>query len=121
MDKKVNATWTTYNKGNVGFHGRIYRAVLTGLEPNKRYFYKVGDQYLRMFSSAHSFHAPPNKGTHLDRIHFVAVGDMGTYAPMGHAVADTIYNHGVKDPFNFVFLNGDLAYAGMSSEKVGEI
>lgn len=74
-----------------------------------------------MFSAAHSFVAPPKKATHLDRIHFVAVGDMGTYAPMGHVVADAIYNHGIKDPFNFVFLNGDIAYAGMSSDKVGEI
>jgi hypothetical protein len=30
-----------------------------------------------------------------------------------------MYDHGVKDPYDFVFLNGDIAYAGMSSEKVG--
>ena len=74
-----------------------------------------------MFSGTHSFISPPAKGTHLERIHFVAVGDMGTYAPMGHYVADAIYNYGVKDPFNFVFLNGDIAYAGISSDKVGEL
>lgn len=39
----VNATWTTYDVGKIGFHGRIYRAVIKGLTPFKNYFYKVGD------------------------------------------------------------------------------
>lgn len=94
---------------------------MTGLDPLKKYYYKVGDHLIGVFSGTHSFIAPPNKGTHLDRIHFVAVGDMGTYVPMGHYVSEAIYIHGVKDPFDFVFLNGDIAYAGVSSDKVGEL
>lgn len=31
LHMKANATWTSYNKGKVGFYGRIYRAVMTGL------------------------------------------------------------------------------------------
>ena len=43
LPHKAEGTWTTYDVGHLGFHGRIYRAVMTGLEPLKRYFYKVGD------------------------------------------------------------------------------
>ena len=121
LNMTAKATWSTYNAGKGGFWGRIYRAVMVGLEPGKKYHYKVGDHLLRMFSPVHTFVSPPKVGEKMDRIHFVAVGDMGTYAPMGHVVSNGIYNHHVKDPFNFVFLNGDIAYAGMSSEGVGEI
>ncbi len=37
------ANTTTYDVGKVGFHGKIYRAVLKNLDPLKRYYYKVGD------------------------------------------------------------------------------
>jgi hypothetical protein len=57
---------------------------MTGLKPHQKYYYKVGDHLLGMFSKPHSFISAPNKGTYLDRIHFSAVGDMGTYAPKGH-------------------------------------
>jgi hypothetical protein len=44
MTQKAEGTWITYNVGHLGFHGRIYRVVLKGLEPLKRYYYRVGDK-----------------------------------------------------------------------------
>jgi hypothetical protein len=43
LDSIVTANMTTYNVGKLGFHGKIYRAVISNLEPLKRYYYKVGD------------------------------------------------------------------------------
>lgn len=43
LDKKVYAIASTYNVGHMGFHGSIYKAILPNLQPNKRYYYKVGD------------------------------------------------------------------------------
>lgn len=45
---------------------------------------------------------------------------MGTFAPFGHFVADKIAKDHFIKPFNFVFLTGDIAYAGMNSEQRGE-
>jgi hypothetical protein len=45
---------------------------------------------------------------------------MGTFAPFGHFVAKQISLNNFAKPFDFVFLTGDIAYAGMNSQKVGE-
>lgn len=45
---------------------------------------------------------------------------MGTFAPFGHFVIDKIAKDHFTKPFNFVFLTGDLAYAGMNNQKRGE-
>lgn len=121
MSAVKNATWEEYNDGHFGFHGRIYRAVMTGLEPNRRYYYRVGDAKTGNWSKTWSFMAPPNHDQHLDRINIAVFGDMGTYAPMGFAVSYQINLTNLIDPFDFVFLTGDVAYAGMNSEKKGEI
>lgn len=44
---------------------------------------------------------------------------MGTFAPFGHSVIKQITRDNLVQPFNFVFLTGDIAYAGMNSQKVG--
>ena len=45
---------------------------------------------------------------------------MGTFAPFGHFVIDKIAKDHLIKPFNFVFLTGDIAYAGMNNVKKGE-
>lgn len=46
---------------------------------------------------------------------------MGTYAPFGHMVSKMITNHNQEKSYDFVFLTGDIAYAGMSSQQKGEV
>jgi hypothetical protein len=46
-------------------------------------------------------------------------GDMGTFAPMGGFVMNQIAKDHFIKPFDFVFLTGDIAYAGMGSQKKG--
>lgn len=47
-------------------------------------------------------------------------GDMGTFAPFGAFVIDQIAKDNLITPFNFVFLTGDVAYAGVNSYDRGE-
>ena len=89
------------------------------LSPGTRYYYKVGDAKSGSWSKVWSFVAPPNRNQHLDRINIAVFGDMGTYAPMGFSVSYQINMTHMIDPFDFVFLTGDISYAGMNSEKVG--
>ena len=45
---------------------------------------------------------------------------MGTFTPFGHHVMDKIAKDHFSKPFNFVFLTGDIAYAGMNNQARGE-
>ena len=103
-----------------GFHGRIYLSVMKGLKPLKKYYYRVGDLKTRTFSKIKYFMSPPLKVQTLDEINIAVFGDMGTFAPFGHFVIDKIAKDHFIKPFNFVFLTGDIAYAGVNSQKRGE-
>lgn len=120
LDKKVFAISSTYNVGHMGFHGSIYKAVLTNLEPGKRYYYKVGDEHTHTFSAIKHFNGPPRRGQQLPEINIAVFGDMGTFAPFGHLVMNQIVRDNLAKPADFVFLTGDIAYAGTGSEKDGE-
>jgi hypothetical protein len=87
LNEITNATWNEYNAGHIGFHGRIYRAVMIGLKPGAKYFYTVGDSTTNVFSDMKSFKAPPTSRQHLDRINIAVFGDMGTIAPFGYSVS----------------------------------
>ena len=108
-------TYTTYNAGHFGFHGRIYRAVMKGLEPLKKYYYRVGDATTRTFSKVKYFNSAPLKAQQLEELNFAVVADMGTFAPFGHFVIQQIAKDQFIKPFDFVFFTGDMAYAGMNS------
>jgi hypothetical protein len=45
---------------------------------------------------------------------------MGTFAPFGHVVINQIVKDNIIKPVDFVFLTGDVAYAGMDSDDKGE-
>ena len=40
---------------------------------------------------------------------------MGTYAPFGYLVAKQITKDNFIKPYNFIFLTGDISYAGTGS------
>lgn len=114
MDKKVSAIISTYNVGHLGFRGSIYKALLTGLEPNRRYYYIVGDTETLTFSTIKHFNGPPHKGQQQPEVNIAVFGDMGTFAPLGHLVMNQIVRDNLVKPVDFVFLTGDIAYAGMN-------
>lgn len=55
----------------------------------------------------------------LEEVNMAVFGDMGTFAPFGHFVMDQIAKDHFIKPFDFIFLTGDISYAGMNSEKIG--
>jgi hypothetical protein len=117
----VNGTYHTYDVGKIGgFHGRIYVAVMKDLEPLKRYYYRVGDRQTGTFSKIKHFTAPPLRNQALDEMNIAVFGDMGTFAPFGAFVIDRIARDNLITPFSCVFLTGDIAYAGVNSNKRGE-
>lgn len=89
--------------------------MLKELEPNKRYYYRVGDRETQTFSNTKYFTSPPLRVQQLEELNIAVFGDMGTFAPFGHFVAQKIAKDNFLKPFNFVFLTGDIAYAGMNS------
>jgi hypothetical protein len=119
LNHTAYATMKTYDVGHYGFHGRIYKAILTGLLPSTRYYYKVGDEESRTYSSIKYFNSRPVKDSNLKEINIAVFGDMGTFAPCGHLVINQISRDNFVKPFNFVFLTGDIAYAGIGSEQKG--
>ena len=44
---------------------------------------------------------------------------MGTFAPFGNTVIRQIALNNLVEPLDFVFLTGDIAYAGVNSYKKG--
>jgi hypothetical protein len=80
----------------------------------------VGDEHYQTFSKIKYFNGPPKKGETLKEINLAVFGDMGTFAPLGHLVINQIVKDNNKKPVDFVFLTGDIAYAGMDNEEAGE-
>ena len=91
------------------------------LKPSQRYFYKVGDAQTNTYSEIKYYKSPPKTNATLEEIKIAIFGDMGTYMPFGHAVSKMITTENKARPYDFVFLTGDIAYAGFGSEKAGEI
>ena len=61
LSQSVYANVTTYNVGHLGFHGKIYKAIMTNLINGKQYYYKVGDLKTNTYSEIKHFSAPPQK------------------------------------------------------------
>lgn len=92
---------------------------MKNLKSSQRYYYKVGDIQTRTFSEVKYFNSAPKRNSTLEEIRFAVFGDMGTYAPFGHMVSKMITSQHAEKAYDFVFLTGDIAYAGMSSQKKG--
>ena len=116
LNLKTYAMISTYNVGHIGFFGKIYRATMRELEYNTKYYYMVGDEKTKTYSELKYFMSPPRRFEQRDQIRFATVGDVGTFAPFGHMTLDQISRDNLIKPFDFVWLTGDLAYAGMGSE-----
>ncbi len=115
LSQVANATINTYDVGHLGFHGKIYTAVMKDLKPEQKYFYKVGDLQTNTYSEIKHFKSPPRKNSTLNEIRISIFGDMGTYVPFGHLVSKMIAEKNAVKPYDFVFLTGDIAYAGLGS------
>ena len=106
--------------------GVFHRAVMTGLRPGQRYFYRYGDPAAREWSEEASFLAPPDRGPG-STVRLLAVADLGqaevdgslevsqTQAALGTAAR--LAAEAATGRFNALLHNGDVSYArGFSSQ-----
>jgi hypothetical protein len=117
LDHNVQATTSTYKVPTswfnpLGWQGWIHTALLTGLTPGQRYVYRVGGALLN--SSEFAFNAAPTP--HAERTtSFAIYGDQGTDMPLGFMTSDAMIEEHQRNPFDAVFVCGDLSYAGVDS------
>jgi len=109
---------TTYDVGILdGWHKYIHVVKATALSPATKYYYKCGDK-LAGYSPEFSFTTPPPVGPTA----YALVADMGTYIPLGWAVAKQLAEDHQKYNFSLVIHAGDIAYAGTGgSDELEEV
>jgi len=111
LDASTDGIVYTYEAGVWGWDGHIHKVMLKGLARGQKYFYRVGDKTLNVWSEVHYFNTQPVlKG----EVKIAVYGDMGTIMPMGFEVADQLIHDDEKYHFDLITHVGDLAYAGVS-------
>mmetsp|Transcript_1386 Transcript_1386/g.3060 ORF Transcript_1386/g.3060 Transcript_1386/m.3060 type:complete len:529 (+) Transcript_1386:3-1589(+) len=104
---------STYTSG--GFLGTIHQAVISGLQPDTRYYYRVGDPKARNLWRHYAWSVPtltfrtpqlPSVGN----VTFGIVGDMGA-TDASDATVLRLGSMRLQDDLDFVFHVGDISYA----------
>jgi len=86
--------------------------LLTNLTAGTRYYYRVGDASLNVWSGVHTFKTEtPNQ----KEVKIATYGDMGTVIPLGFEVTDQMVGDDKNIHFDLITHVGDLAYAGVSA------
>jgi hypothetical protein len=110
--QSASAVVSTYSAGIFGWSGLIYNAVMTNLQPNTKYTYRVGDASTNVWSFEYSF----STERQTDRPFVFAVyGDMGTIQLLGFKVFEMMFQDYQTTPFDMMVHVGDVAYAGTGS------
>jgi len=110
LSQSVVGTVLTYTQG--GFVGVIHRAVMTGLEPGKKYYYRVGGDpaanVLSKWSDTFAFNAiPPAGGKPLT---FAVIADM-SYDPLSDNTVNYMTKLVDEGKIDVVVHSGDISYA----------
>lgn len=87
LSNQADGSWHTYNVGHFGFHGHIYVANITNLQPRKLYYYRVGDRDNKVMSDVRTFISAPSEYQELPRVHLCVYGDQGTLIPFSYPIA----------------------------------
>ncbi|POM75576.1 Calcineurin-like phosphoesterase [Phytophthora palmivora] len=103
----ANIQTKSYYK-DAGYELYSYHAVVTGLQPNTEYFYKVGSSTTKKFQSAVSSFTTARKSGDKSPFTVAVYGDMGADA---NAVATNKYVNSLVDKVDFVYHLGDVSYA----------
>lgn len=91
-----------------GWRGYLHSATLTGLEPNRTYFYRVGSASSQ---PVHSFRTlAMGAGGATTPLRIVVIGDMG-YGPMSDATVAEVTRRVEAAEVDLVLHNGDVSYA----------
>ena len=110
-EKTTSAATSTYHAGTLfPWVGWIHTAVMTGLSPSTRYYYRVGATGANgVWSGVVDFKSQTSSP---QPVKIALYGDMGTVAPFGFEVAHQIISDNQVTPYDLVVHAGDVAYAG---------
>ncbi|EGZ11265.1 hypothetical protein PHYSODRAFT_518590 [Phytophthora sojae] len=95
-----------------------YHAVVSGLKPNTKYFYKVGNAKNKHFQSGVSSFKTARASGDESPFTIAVYGDMGAD---DNSVATNMYMNSLVDEVDFVYHLGDISYADnafLTAEKV---
>eukprot|EP01121_Diplochlamys_sp_Union-15-3_P003024 TRINITY_DN1285_c0_g1_i1.p1 TRINITY_DN1285_c0_g1~~TRINITY_DN1285_c0_g1_i1.p1 ORF type:complete len:505 (+),score=80.78 TRINITY_DN1285_c0_g1_i1:262-1776(+) len=114
----MNATGTisTYSAGIDGWTGWIHTVILENLEPFTKYYYICGntDNWSTEYSFTTAPTDPSSEAFHSNI--FAVAADMGTYIPMGWAVAERMEEDNLSRKFSLALHIGDVCYAGVGDD-----
>eukprot|EP01038_Epipyxis_sp_PR26KG_P007480 gene7480-10194_t len=122
FSSKIGATNYTYtvpqNWWEI-FTGMIYEADMVELKPNKKYKYRVGgydeaNKTIR-YSEIYSFKSQPLSNDPNQKTVAATLADHGTIELFGFVTVDKMKKLEQQLGYDFVFVAGDLSYAGLSS------
>jgi len=122
LDFKASATTKTYKREDMCAFpatsvfafvdpGLIHDALLTGLKPGLRYYYRFGSE--KAMSPIYNFTTPLAAGDPTPH-KFIVYGDMGMdplYSPGGQETANRVLEEYRDNHIRHVFHNGDISYA----------
>lgn len=120
----VNYTYEVEQKWWPIFTGVIYETDMTDLVEGRRYSYRVGgwdsvNKTVR-YSDEFSFKAPPQSVNPNRKTVVTTLADHGTFMLFGFLTIDKLVkllaDEQTANDMDFVFVAGDLSYAGLSSE-----
>lgn len=118
------ATWSNYTVTLMGLSYTslpLFNATMTGLLPNTKIYYVVGNS-IDGFSPEMAFTSLPDPTVPAEKqitTRMVVYGDQGTVIPMGQTVCKWVEAENAINPFGMLLHVGDLAYAGVS-HSMGE-
>lgn len=115
----ISYTYTVPQKWWPIFSGMIYEADMNGLEAGKRYDYRVGgfdtaNNTVRT-SDTFSFNSKPNNDPNRPTT-VASLADHGTFELLGFATVDNMVKLQNDLDIDYVFVAGDLSYAGLSTD-----
>jgi acid phosphatase type 7 len=110
----VQYSYSTHNWLTGNYTGHLQRAILTGLEADTRYWYRVGNGTEVGWSQWFNFRSPVRSGEQTRSVRIAQAGDQGSYMPLGFKVTEAMAKYHAKKPLDLAILSGDTAYAGTS-------
>lgn len=116
----VSFSYTVPQKWWPVFTGRIYEVDMTDLAPSTTYKYRVGGwdnmNKTMQYSQPFTFKSAPLQTDPNQKTVIAALADQGTFELLGFAVTRKMVEVQKTTPFDFVFVAGDLSYAGLDSD-----
>jgi len=108
-NKTVHFTGVSWTHNTSGWVGQMHSAKATGLQPGKKYYYRVG--WDNNWSKTFYFNTiPDNAGTKARPLRMIQIGDVD-YGTNGHDTLSALQGFVNRGEVDIIFHIGDISYA----------